>query len=153
MGAKKTQKDGFMNLAHARTPEQIALMQKIEKDGVCPFCAEHFKKYHPKPIIKETSWWFVSENMSPYQGTKYHFILVYKKKHISSPSEVSEAGITDLFKLVAFLIKKYEIPGGSFFMRFGESKYTGGSVSHLHTHLIMGDADDPKHEAVRVKLG
>ena len=65
-----TNKSG-LQMSNARTPEQVALMQKIIDDGVCPFCAEHFKKYHPKPVLKETEYWFFTENMSPYKGTKY----------------------------------------------------------------------------------
>lgn len=142
-----------LNLDNARTPEQMELMKKIIDDGVCPFCAEHFKKYHPKPILKETEYWFFTENMSPYTGTKYHFIFVYKPAHITTSSQLSPEALTDLFNLVHSAAAEYNIPGGSFFMRFGDHKYTGGSVEHLHAHLLQGDVDAPDHEAVRVKLG
>lgn len=140
-------------LSNARTPEQIALMQRIIDDGVCPFCAEYFRKYHPKPVLKETDFWFFTENMSPYAGTKFHFILVYKPAHITKPSELAPEALADLFALVDWAIAEYKIPGGSFFMRFGDTKYTGSSVEHLHAHLLMGDADDPSHQSVKVKLG
>jgi len=143
----------FLNLSNARTPEQVALMQKIIDDGVCPFCAEHFKKYHPKPIVRETDYWFFTENMSPYAGTKYHFIFVYKPAHITNPSEVAPKALADLFSLLNWATEEYQIPGGSFFMRFGDTHYTGSSVEHLHAHLLMGDTDAPGHESVRVKLG
>jgi diadenosine tetraphosphate (Ap4A) HIT family hydrolase len=140
-------------MPHARTPEQIALMQKIIADGVCPFCAEYFRKYHPKPVLKETDHWFFTENMSPYVGTKYHFIFVYKPAHITTPSELPPEALVDLHHLLDSAIAEYKIVGGSFFMRFGEHKYNGSSVEHLHAHLLMGDADAPGHEPVRVKLG
>jgi ATP adenylyltransferase len=142
-----------LNLENARTKEQVELMQKIIADGVCPFCAEHFKKYHPKPILKETDFWFFTENMSPYAGTKYHFIFVYKPAHISKTSELPPEALVDLHALMDAAITEYNIPGGSFFMRFGDHTYTGGSVEHLHAHLLQGDKDAPGHEAVRVKLG
>lgn len=142
-------------LAHenARTPEQQALMRRIEEDGVCPFCAEHFATYHPKPILKETDYWFFTENMSPYEGTRHHFIFVYKPSHISHIEELPEKAAADLFSLIQMVTREREMPGGAFFMRFGESKYTGGSVAHLHAHLLMGDADASDHQPVRVKLG
>ncbi|MDB5245497.1 MAG: Histidine triad domain protein [Parcubacteria group bacterium] len=143
----------LLNLKHAREPKQKALMEQIIADGVCPFCAEYFKKYHPKPIIKETDYWFLTENMSPYPGTKYHFILVYKPAHIRTPSEIAPEGAADLFALLDWAIAEYKIPGGSFFMRFGDTRYNGSSVQHLHGQLIMGDVDAPGHEPVRVKLG
>lgn len=128
-------------------------MQKIIDDGVCPFCKEHFEKYHPKPILKETEYWFFTENMSPYKGTKHHFIFVYKPAHVTKPSEITPEALVDLFSLVSWATEEYKIPGGSFFMRFGDTHYTGSSVEHLHAHLLMGDTDAPDHEPVRVKLG
>jgi ATP adenylyltransferase len=142
-----------LNMQNARTPEQVALMQKIIDDGVCPFCKEYFEKYHPKPVLKETEHWFFTENMSPYKGTKYHFIFVYKTAHITKPSELTPLALQELFDLLAWATEEYKIPGGSFFMRFGDTHYTGSSVEHLHAHLIMGDVDAPDHEPVRVKLG
>lgn len=140
-------------LSNARTPEQMELMKKIIADGVCPFCAEYFTKYHPKPVIKETTYWFLAENMSPYAGTKHHFIFVYKPKHIRDIFELDATALSDLFSLVCFTIEKYKLLGGSFFIRFGDHRYTGASVEHLHAHLLMGDGDAPGHEPVRVKLG
>jgi len=140
-------------MEHARTPEQIALMQKIIDDGVCPFCKEHFVTYHPKPILKATENWFFTENMSPYKGTKHHFIFVYKPTHVTKPNELPPEALADLFSLVNWATAEYDIPGGSFFMRFGDTHYTGSSVEHLHAHLLMCDTDAPEHEAVRVKLG
>lgn len=137
----------------ARTEEQRALMAKIEADGVCPFCAEHFKKYHPKPIIKETDNWFVTENMSPYEGTTTHLLFVYKPKHTNVPNEMAPEAATELFALVAEQVKIKNISGGSFFMRFGEGGYNGSSVEHLHAQLIVGEEKSDSTESLRVKLG
>lgn len=137
----------------ARTEEQRALMKKIEEDGVCPFCAEHFKKYHPCPILKETDYWFVTTNMSPYKGTKYHFLLVYKPAHISHLNEIPSQAYADLLLCLQWLSTEYDITGGSFFMRFGDTRFNGSSVAHLHAQMIVGDIDALDHEPVRVKLG
>ncbi len=128
-------------------------MQQIIADGVCPFCKENFTKYHPKPVLKETEYWFFTENMSPYVGTKYHFIFVYKPAHITKLDELPPPALVSLFDLVNSVIDEYKIPGGSFFMRFGDHTYTGGSVGHLHAHLLMGDRDEPNHQSIKVKLG
>ncbi|HEY4489594.1 MAG TPA: HIT domain-containing protein [Candidatus Paceibacterota bacterium] len=144
---------GFLNHKNARTPDQQKLMETIERDGVCPFCAEHFVTYHPKPVLAETPFWFFTENMSPYKGTKYHFIFVYKPAHISSLADLPAEAFADLHSMLKEAVSKYSIFGGSFFMRFGDTQYNGSSVSHLHAHLLMGDADAPGHEAVKVKLG
>ena len=151
---KKLKKTEYLDFFHARTEEQIKLMEKIEKDDVCPFCPEHFKKYHPKEVLKETEWWMVTENMSPYEGTRVHLILVYKK-HIAMPNKMDPKAATELVKLFDWVIKKYKIKGGSFFVRFGDTRYTGGSVDHLHVQLLTGTAksDDKKRDKLKVKLG
>ncbi|MCF7816115.1 MAG: hypothetical protein K9M10_00085 [Candidatus Pacebacteria bacterium] len=139
--------------ANARTDEQKNLMAKIESDGVCPFCAEHFTKYHPKPILEETDFWFVTENMSPYEGTKYHFLFVYKPSHITKTQEMDSGALKDLYSLLDWATTTYDIQGGSFFMRFGDTAYNGSSVEHLHAHLIVGGTQNETDEAIRVKLG
>jgi diadenosine tetraphosphate (Ap4A) HIT family hydrolase len=141
-----------LNHDEARTLEQKELMAKIEADGVCPFCEEHFRTYHPKPILKETDFWFFTENMSPYDGTTHHYIFVYKQTHIRFPSELSAEARVELFDLIDWAINKYDIPGGSFFMRFGDGTYNGSSVEHLHGHLISGIQKSETSEGVRVKL-
>lgn len=140
---------GFLNHDQARTQEQKELMKKIEQDGVCPFCAEHFKTYHPKPVLKETDYWFVSTNMSPYEGTKHHFLFVYKPSHARSLIDLTSEAYADLLTLMQTIEKEYALEGGSFFMRFGDGKRTGSSVEHLHAHLIVRDGE----QFVRVKLG
>lgn len=142
-----------LNHSEARTEEQKTLMQKIEQDGVCPFCKDHFTRYHPKPILKETDYWFVTTNMSPYEGTTHHFLLVYKPEHITSPNQINNDAWQELFEHIAILNKEYDIDGGAFFMRYGDTSYTGSSVEHLHAHLISGVKKTKDTEAIRVKLG
>ncbi len=147
-----TNKDKFLNHENARTDEQKNLMQKIETDGVCPFCAENFTKYHPKPILKKTNFWFVTENMSPYEGTTTHIIFVYKPKHITLPSEMEEGAVADLFENINWATDKFNIKGGSFFIRFGNTNYNGSSVEHLHAHLLTGVEKNENTEGIKVKL-
>lgn len=142
-----------LNHKNARTPEQIELMRKIEEDGVCPFCKEYFPTYHPKPILKETDFWFVTENMSPYEGTTKHLLFVYKPEHISHPEKMVAGAGDELIDLVAWASSEFNIEGGSFFMRFGNTKYNGSSVEHLHAQLLTGVQESDKTEAIRVKLG
>lgn len=147
------EKKVFVNLNNARTSEQVKVMERIKQDGVCPFCYEHFTKYHPKPILKETDWWLVTENMSPYEGSRVHYIFVYKPKHITVPGELPAPGLQDLFSLLDWAARENNIEGGAFLMRFGDTRYNGASVDHLHAHLVVGDKDGPEKEKIRTKLG
>jgi len=88
-------------------------------------------------MLKETDFWFFTENMEPYKGTKHHFILVYKTEHITTPHDLPAEAQLDFFSLINWAVKEYDFPGGAFFMRFGDTRYTGSSVSHLHAHLLM----------------
>lgn len=142
-----------LNHDNARTDEQKRLMAQIEADGVCPFCAAHFTTYHPKPILKETDYWFVTENMSPYEGTSLHFLFVYKPAHINMLGEISPMAAQDLFMLLAWVTETYHIKGGSFFMRFGDMTWNGSSVEHLHAQLVVGTSNAESSDALRVKLG
>ena len=142
-----------LNHSEARTEEQRALMAKIEADGVCPFCKEHFATYHPKPILRETEYWFVTENMSPYEGSSLHLIFVYKPAHISKPKDISPEAAQDLFRLTSEITEEQGIKGGSFFMRFGDPRWNGGSVEHLHAHLLVGTSKSDDGEKIKVSLG
>jgi ATP adenylyltransferase len=139
----------FLDPQKARTEEQRVLMEQIARDGVCPFCAEHLRTYHPKPILKETDYWFFTENMSPYAGTKHHFMLMYKPSHITTPAELSPESWTDLLAILNWATVEYAIRGGTFALRFGSDKKYSNSVAHLHAHFIEPDVDDPQHAGVK----
>lgn len=148
---KIEEKRSQMDFNHARTDEQKNLMEKIAKDAVCPFCKENFMKYHPKPILKENAHWLITENMSPYEGTKIHLIAVYKDKHVTMSNEIPLKHMGQMFELINWAIEKYNIEGGTILIRFGNSSYTGGSVDHFHAHLIIGNAKGTDKDAMKMK--
>jgi len=142
----------FVNLKHARTKEQVDVMTQIQKDGVCPFCMEHFLKYHSKPIIDENENWVVTENMSPYEGSVHHFLFVCKR-HFTLPTEMNDSEKKDLFDLVSVMVLKHNIIGGTILLRFGDIRYTGATVDHFHAHLVVGDTCDEGREPLKKKIG
>ncbi len=134
-----------VNLKHARTKFQREVMEKIVRDKVCPFCEPNFLKYHTKPIIKRGKHWTLTENFAPYDGSKHHLLAV-SRMHVRSFTELSAAARAELFALFARESKKRGIKGGTVFMRFGDTDYTGGSVEHLHAQLVSGVRRSPKSE-------
>ena len=96
----------------------------------------------------------VSENMSPYAGTKLHLIIVYKE-HAIMPGEIKPEAYAELSEIFKWAEKKYKLKAGSFFMRFGDTCYTGGSVNHAHIQFLLGSAksDDANKDKLKVKLG
>lgn len=146
---------GHVNMRHSRTEEQSEVMERAKKAGVCPFChdfcGERLLAFHTKPILKKTAWWAVTENFEPYSGSKVHILLVYRGGHATVPSEISAEGWADLGHVVEWVVKEYQLPAGGFFFRFGDTDYTGATISHFHAQIIFGGEKDG--ERLRVKLG
>ena len=132
--------------------EYKAVIESIQKDGVCPFCPEALTKYHKKPIIKEGKYWTLTENMYPYKGAKHHLLLIHRA-HIEDMRMLSAEAWNELFDLVAEETKKRKMGGGTFLMRFGETAYTGASVAHLHAVVISPDVDDENRAPIMARVG
>lgn len=127
-------KKKFVNLTNARPGEYKKIIETISKTGKCPFCKEHFK-YHKKPILKRQNGWFLTESSWPYKNASHHLIIM-GEKHKENLSQLRKKDFEAIFCLAKFAVRKYKIKGGALAVRFGETDYTGASVSHLHFHLI-----------------
>lgn len=132
---KPTKNKAGIALQFARTNDYKKILEDIISTAKCPFCPDNFK-YHKKPILKKYNGWLATENSWPYPGTKRHFIII-SIKHKNKFSDLSAKDFKTVQYLVNWLIKKYKITGGGFTLRFGDQKYTGATVSHLHFHLIQ----------------
>jgi len=149
---KKKTEMPFVDLDNARKDEQKKVMKDIIDAGHCPFCSENLRKYHKKPIIKETTYWLVTTNQWPYDNTKHHFLLIYKKHAIALQELDLEAG-KELFEISGWLTKEYLIPGGGLVMRFGDTNYSAGTVAHMHAQFVVPDIKKEGFESVRIKIG
>ena len=141
-----------VNLSHARTKFQRDVMKRIKKDNVCPFCTKNFLTYHTKPIIKESTYWILTENFQPYAGSRVHLLAV-SKKHITRFEKLSPAAQADLFSVFGTELKKRKVEGGTLLMRFGDTDYTGGTVEHLHAQLISGGKRGKGKEPLSTYIG
>ena len=133
---------------YAKTDSYRKTLDTIIKTGKCPFCPDNFK-YHKKPILKKYQGWLCTENSWPYENTKHHFIII-SKKHKETFSDLTLDDFKAIKYLVNWLVKEYNIKGGGLTMRFGEQKYTGASVLHLHLHLIVPKLKSDKKMAEHV---
>jgi ATP adenylyltransferase len=127
------------------------VISKIVQDGVCPFCPEYLTKYHPHPILAETRHWVITKNAYPYKGTKHHFLIVHKS-HIERFEDISAAAWAELQTLIKDTVTNQGVKGGAFFCRFGDTKYTGASVNHLHAQMVVGTGEEGA-EPVLARLG
>jgi diadenosine tetraphosphate (Ap4A) HIT family hydrolase len=141
-----------VNVKNTASKKYAAVLRKIEKDKVCPFCEKHFLKYHTRPIIKNGRHWILTENFNPYPGTTHHLLAV-SKKHVAHFDALSASAHTELFSIFSAELKKRGIKGGGLFMRFGDSEYNFSSVGHLHAQLLVGTKRGKGTELLLVPLG
>lgn len=151
--SKKTR--SFVNLDNARVTEQNQLMEMIQREGFCPFCPEHFSKSQLRPVIKKGKYWHLRENRWPYPNTRIHLLAIHNK-HIEKLSEISPEAAKELFELAKWVEDKYQIKGGGIGIRFGDVRQNGGTVLHLHAHIIAAnitDRSEKEYQPVRFRIG
>lgn len=146
----------FVNQKNAkrggRNPAYANVINRIKGDGVCPFCPEHLLKYHKKPILAEGTHWLLTENMYPYKNAKHHLLAIHKK-HVEHIKDLKPEAWAELVSSIQNEISKRKIKGGTFYMRFGNTDYTGATVTHLHANVITPDVDNPDRKPILARVG
>ncbi len=121
------------------------VIRDIAKDGVCPFCSESLSKYHNKPLAEKRFWW-VTDSRYPYSPVHHHCLIIHKE-HITHIDELSSEAWSELNEILKQETQVRKIAGGTLMLRFGETCFTGASVSHLHAHLVQSNPDDPSYDS------
>ena len=142
----------MVDVAEFHNEEQHRVMEQIAKDGVCPFCLTHLAKYHREPILWENRDWLVTNNDYPYDGTGLHLLIICKH-HIEKIVDLDATAWTTFGQTTKWIIRRFRLKGGSLLMRFGEMRYNGSSVQHLHAHIIVGKKKGRDTESLKVKVG
>lgn len=137
----------FVNPDNSKRGEYAKVIDDIAKEKICPFCPEHIHRIHPNPIVEKT-FWLVTDNAYPYKPVKQHLLLVHKA-HIETVAELSKEAWSELQDIIVELSKDKDMAGGAFMMRFGDTKYTGASVTHLHAQIVQGDPDSPEYDKAK----
>ena len=139
----------FVDVGNTRTPEQRKVYEDIELSGVDPFETEYFKKNHPHPILFENEYWLLTRNAFPYTGMSIHLLLVHKP-FITSIEQITPEGWADFQSLIKFAVEEFGLTSGGFFMRFGDTFKTGGTVTHLHAHIMVADGEADQRRSMYV---
>ncbi len=129
-------KKTFTVLDNAREASQFEAMTRINNRSECPFCVENFFKEHKNPVILDDKHWIVTKNQWPYNGTNYHILLI-PKQHREKISDITHEEFCALENIICEIEKKLDIESGSLCMRFGNPKFNGGTVNHIHIHIIV----------------
>lgn len=142
----------FVDLENARVDEQRQVMQEIIDQNHCPFCMDNLRKYHKQQILKEGTYWILTPNQWPYEHTRVHLLAILKQ-HAEKLSEIPPEAGKELFEMIAWAEKEFNVAGGGVAMRFGDTNYSAGTVNHIHAQFIVPDLDNPNFQPVRVKIG
>lgn len=134
----------------ARTPEQRSNMEDLEARSICIFCPEHIRE-DSSPIEIETDHWMVKKNTFPYKNTSLH-LLAIPKDHVKTMTELGKATRLGFFDVLQQCEDQYSLKSYALVIRSGDMEDNGGSIAHLHAHIIVGDTADLSHEPVRVKV-
>lgn len=150
----KSNHSSFVDLDNARVEEQRQVMRDIIAAGHCPFCRENLDKYHKQPMLKEGKFWLLTYNQWPYQFTKLHLLAIYKT-HAEKLSELDSAAGQELIQMLQWAEKEFNVPGGAFAIRFGDTNYSAGTVAHIHAQFILPDIHhlDYLQKPVKIKVG
>lgn len=141
-----------VNVKNTRSKQYAAVLRKIEKEKICPFCEEYFLRHHTRPVLKKGKHWILTENFTPYPGTTSHLLIV-SKKHVTHFKDLAPAAFPELFSILKPELKKRGIQGGGLFMRFGDTDYNFSSVPHLHAQLVVGIKRGKNTELLLAPLG
>lgn len=151
---KDCEVSGFVVLDHAREADQRAVMERIAKEAVCPFCPEKRRQGEMLEPVWRGQHWVVVPNRWPYKFTTLHLMAI-SERHVRSPHELTAEEWMELHELVSWVITTHGLTSGAIGIRFGDPKLNGSTVDHLHIHFVAADPDTtkPGYERVRFAMG
>jgi ATP adenylyltransferase len=138
-------------LNNYRSKEQLADMRRLDADGVCIFCPQHMAADADQRIVHRTRHWSVTPNEFPYAGTRLHLLLV-PDEHVGDLLDLSPEAQFDFWAALRWVRDHYALAYYGLGVRNGDCSYTGGTIAHVHVHVIVGDVEDPDHVPVKFKL-
>jgi diadenosine tetraphosphate (Ap4A) HIT family hydrolase len=137
----------FVNQQNARPGAYTDVINKIADQKVCPFCPDQLANFHKNPIDERTHW-LITDNMYPYKPHKNHLMFIHKN-HIQHIAEISPEAWAELGEIIREQTAKRDLAGGTFYLRFGDTRFTGASVTHLHANIIQSDPEDPSYDQTK----
>ena len=132
-----------MNLYHlgnSRGERQSEYMRRLEADGVCIFCPEHLDADPEQVILHRTAHWTVTPNKFPYADTLRHLMLV-PDEHVTDLLDLSASAQADFWTALGCIREHHGLTYYGLGARNGDCRYTGGTIAHVHVHVIVGDPD------------
>lgn len=126
------------DVSNARDPEQIRRMNILREKGLCYFCRQGSEEDKTLPKVwLEGRRWYLMENDFPLEGSVHHYLLI-PKRHISLTHELTDMERREQANLELTLQTMLCVTGYSMFVRSGDTRFTGATLTHLHYHFLVG---------------
>lgn len=139
------------NLNTARSKVQLQQMKNLIDRDICAFCPENIEKEQREPIELSTDFWIVKKNDYPYDNASLHLLLI-SKNHVKTFADLTKQAQANFAYTISEVEKKWGLNSYALGMRSGNFKFNGGSVEHLHAHIVVGSVDEPDHTPIRFKM-
>jgi ATP adenylyltransferase len=136
------------HLGNSRGDAQSAYMRQLAADGVCIFCPDHLAADPGQEILHRTGHWTVTPNRFPYASTRLHLMLV-PHEHVTDLLDLTAPAQRDFWSTLDWVRQTYGLSYYGLGARNGDPRFTGGTIAHVHVHVIVGDPDG---EPVRFKV-
>jgi ATP adenylyltransferase len=137
------------SLDAARSEEQRRYMEGLEAKGLCIFCPDHVAELQREPIEHTGRYWYVKKNDYPYEGALAHYLIV-SQAHVVSFDELPDEAGAELWSIKRDLKERLQAVAYATVERSGNMLYNGGSVAHLHIHLVALEQSPPTTVRFRV---
>jgi ATP adenylyltransferase len=137
------------NLDAARSERQREYMAALAAAGTCVLCPQNVAREQREPIEHSGEHWYVKRNDYPYAGTCAHYLIV-AQRHVTSFDELPDEAGAELWAIKRELKRRLRPLATATVERSGDMLYNGGSIAHLHVHLVVLDATPS--ETVRFRV-
>lgn len=135
---------------NSRSPEQTRRMEALEAAGTCLFCPGTVDADTDRVVLRDPDW-IVRYNDFPYAGTRLH-LLVVPRRHVTDLLDLPDDELAGFWRVGRTLRDRFDLDFYGLGARCGDCRFTGGTIAHVHVHLVVGDVEDPDHTPVRLKL-
>lgn len=127
--------ESLYNLDAARSEQQRRYMETLAASSICVLCPENVATEQREPIEHLGKHWYVKLNDYPYEGTLAHYLVV-AKAHVVSFDELPDEAGAELWSIKRSLKSRLAPLAIATVERSGNMLYNGGSIAHLHIHLV-----------------
>ena len=134
-----------------RTDEQLQEMRRLEAAGICLFCPATLREHARQQVIFETRHWAVTPNEFPYPGTRLH-LLVVPHQHAGDMLDLDNEALGDFWTALRQVRERFGLDHYGLGVRNGNCSFTGGTIAHVHAHVLVGDPSLDPEVPVRMRF-